>query len=560
MWCLSALVFLLIVQVASANWSSPFVKIGSDGRFQFNGSHFPLLGTNVYWLPALNSVQDIDYTLGNISQTGFNVVRTWAFNDVTSIPENGTWFQLINNGTVTVNEGPNGLQKLDKVIELAEKHKLFLILSLTNNWNPLPADSIVDRPINFTTRDVDAANATTVRRNYLSNQYGGMDVYVRELGQIHEHDQFYINETLINAFENYTTQVVKRYVNSPNLLSWEIANDPRCASSISASNTCVTTTITRWHSRIAKLIKTIDPNHLVSSGASGFFCADCPKLFPRAPRPSPSPSPQSPAGTRRSLPKPLTKKSLLKEKKEILKKMRATELATRTNTGSAIRIRGRWLATPTKRQGDTGVGPAFNGAAGVDSEDIMNIPQVGFGSSQLFPDQNTYGLVRPSGPPSFNESLAIGLDWVNRQIDSFRRNSKPIVLTGFGLVTQENSQSYVPFNAVQPVTSSSQQIAARQQQQFGPTNEQRNDAYQQWLSAALSGGLSGAIQYQWSQSGVSVQLGTPVSTPDNQTPVGNAQSGTGTTPNDGYSIQGTGNAQFQQIIGQDSQTFGVILA
>ena len=43
-------------------------------------SEFPLIGTTAYWLPALNTDDDIDHTLGNISQAGFNVVRTWAFN------------------------------------------------------------------------------------------------------------------------------------------------------------------------------------------------------------------------------------------------------------------------------------------------------------------------------------------------------------------------------------------------------------------------------------------------------------------------------------------------
>ena len=158
---------------------------------------FPLIGTTAYWLPTL-AQDDIDSTLGNISQAGFNAVRVWAFNglerlfrsglimadpfwsfpDVPTIPENGTWFQHINNdGTLTINNGTNGLQKLDTVVQLAEKHRLFLILSLTNNWNPLPNDSIVDYPINFTTRDTTSStNTTTLPRNFLSNQYGKLHV------------------------------------------------------------------------------------------------------------------------------------------------------------------------------------------------------------------------------------------------------------------------------------------------------------------------------------------------------------------------------------------------
>jgi len=71
--------------------------------------------------------------------------------DVEEIPAAGTWFQLIANGKTQINDGPNGLQKLDTVLRLAEKHKIHILLSLTNNWNP-------------------GTNKTA--RNTLSNDYG----------------------------------------------------------------------------------------------------------------------------------------------------------------------------------------------------------------------------------------------------------------------------------------------------------------------------------------------------------------------------------------------------
>jgi len=82
--------------------------------------------------------------------------------DVQTIPVNGTWFQLIGNGTTSVNTGANGLQKLDTVIKLAEKHGLFVQLALTNNWNP--EDKINASPITGTNN--------SLPRNVLSNNYG----------------------------------------------------------------------------------------------------------------------------------------------------------------------------------------------------------------------------------------------------------------------------------------------------------------------------------------------------------------------------------------------------
>jgi mannan endo-1,4-beta-mannosidase len=164
---------------------------------------------------------------------------------VDTIPVNGTWFQLIDkNGSTVFNTGPNGIQKLDKVISLAEQNKLFVLLSLTNNWNPQPLlDNITVPTGTPIRRDVTPGTNSSRPRNFLSNDYGafwisqltvallssvgGMDVYVRQLGMNLTHDQFFTNQTLINAFKNYITQVVSRYVNNTSVFSWEIANDPR---------------------------------------------------------------------------------------------------------------------------------------------------------------------------------------------------------------------------------------------------------------------------------------------------------------------------------------------
>jgi mannan endo-1,4-beta-mannosidase len=148
------------------------------------------IGTNAYWLHALNTDQDISDTFRNISATGIKVVRTWAFNgtppvenrallslifriDVSEVPSKGTWFQLIANGKTTINNGTNGLPRLDKVVELAEKHGIYLLLSLTNNWNPLPGiDKNSSSMPNAIRRDITPGTNSTFNRNFLSNDYG----------------------------------------------------------------------------------------------------------------------------------------------------------------------------------------------------------------------------------------------------------------------------------------------------------------------------------------------------------------------------------------------------
>ena len=91
--------------------------------------------------------------------------------DVNTIPVNGTWFQLIANGTTVINDGPNGLQKLDTVIKLAEKHGLFVLPSLTNNWNPHPLDNQA-AGLSISSRDATSGANNVLPRNTLSNDYG----------------------------------------------------------------------------------------------------------------------------------------------------------------------------------------------------------------------------------------------------------------------------------------------------------------------------------------------------------------------------------------------------
>ena len=204
-----------------------------------------------------------------------------------------------------------------------------------------------------------------------------MDAYVREFGLTREHDEFYLNDTIIDFFMNYTTQIVTRYLDSPSVLAWEIANDPRCNSSIAASAVCNTTTVTSWHAQIADHIASIDSNHLVASGSGGFACADCPKLFPLTPAPSTSAVPSK----RRRNAKPVTNERIIREEKERRKKTREVKKRELMERGDGVRIRGRWIAA---RQTDTGisssVGRSFDGSQGVDSQDILNIPTIGFGS------------------------------------------------------------------------------------------------------------------------------------------------------------------------------------
>ncbi|KAJ6596886.1 glycoside hydrolase family 5 protein [Mycena vulgaris] len=505
----------------------------TDGaNFQVNNSNFKFIGTNAYWLTALNTDEDVNSTLSSIRSKNITVVRTWAFNDVSTIPENGTWFQLIANGTTSVNlNETTGLPKLDRIISMAEKHGIYLLLSLTNNWNPLPLDNITNGTAGGILRR-DVATNNSLPRNFLSNDFGGMDAYVRAFAA-DSHDHFYTNETIIAAFLNYTTQIVSRYVNSTSVLAWEIANDPRCNSSIGATASCTTTTVTNWHNTIAKHIKSIDPNHLVSSGSQGFLCADCPKLFQKTAPPPPGPSPAA-NSRRQNIAAPLTNKRILEERKEARKKTRALKLRSGPPS-EGVRVRGKWVATRN------------DGSTGVDSEDILSI---GFGSFQLFPDQNQYA---PDDPnlPAFNNTLQAGLAWIKAHGESSQVLGKPITLTGFGLVTQDNvcvcavRQRPVWYAVILPNAAHTELLVGNltsspTQLPFGVTDQQRDDAYAQWLQQGILSGLAGMIQYQWGQGNLTAMNGTAIVPTITENGLVPTDMENALSPSDGYSTVGVG--------------------
>ncbi|KAF7976296.1 hypothetical protein HWV62_6989 [Athelia sp. TMB] len=498
---------------------------------------------------AVTNDVDVDTTLANMSASGIKVVRTWAFNDVTEIPENGTWFQLIQNGQTQINNGTNGLPRLDKVVESAEANGIYLILSLTNNWNPLPGDDTSAIP-SVSRRDSITGN--DLNRNYLSNDYGGMDAYVRAFGTSQNHDQFYTDPNILNIFQSYVTTVVERYINSTAILAWEIANDPRCSSTLTALN-CTPQTVTQWHSTVAQHIKSVDPNHVVSSGSGGFFCTDCPKLFP-VPTTVAPPTTSKRAGERR-LPQAVTKRDLIRERSEKRKKARAVQKREGTLETTGLKIRGRWAATPTKRQSGSGVGGAFDGSQGVDSEDILGIPEVGFSSFQLFPDQDTYGDADPS-LPAYNQTVDSGVDWIKKHAAAAATYGKPVVATGFGLVTQSNAPDFVPFNSTQvgSLNGTTSTSARKRDSDGGVTDQQRDGAYQAWLGAGISSHVNGMVQYQWGQSGLTGQSGTAVSPAGpSGNPTTTGSSGTATSPNDGYTSTGVGQSGVDGVLQQAGQ-------
>ncbi|KIM83525.1 glycoside hydrolase family 5 protein [Piloderma croceum F 1598] len=399
-------------------WNSTgFVSV-KDADFQLNGVPYRFYGTNAYWVQMLTD-EDIETTFHDIATADYRVVRTWAFNDVANKPSSGTYFQILQNGKATINDGADGLQRLDQVVATANKFGVKLLLTLTNNWDPKRTES------SSSFRRWDDG---TLPRGYLSNDYGGMDLYNRAFVSNPTHDDFYTNPDIINAFKNYISHVVKRYANNSAVLGWELANDPRCSSTLQGSSSCNTKTITTWVNDISGYIKNLDSNHLITAGDGGFYCEHCPKLYAKT--------------------------------------------STKPPTVS--------------------VGSTFDGSFGVDTEDILSVPCIDFGSFQLFPDQNQYF---PGSSGDFaSTAISQGNRWVAQHSATSSTFKKPMAITAFSIVTKDNWPLFVPFNSS---TRMPPGAPCR-----GVDNFQKNYAFVSWAEVGLTGSIGGALEYQWGQKGL----------------------------------------------------------
>jgi mannan endo-1,4-beta-mannosidase len=239
---------------ASSKNSGDFVtRHGS--KLELGGKPFEFAGTNNYYLGYKSSTM-ADRVLDDAQAARFDVMRTWGFQDFQN-PDGsdsvqssfeGVWYQAWDAaaGHPMINGGANGLQKLDHVIAAAGARNIKLIIPFVNNWNG----------------------------------FGGMDQYVRWAGGS-THAQFYTDPKIQGWFKTYISTLLNRtnsitgvkYKDDPTIMSWELANEPRCTSAgVYPDGKCDTTTITNWASTMSTFIKTIDTHHLLAVGDEGAFC------------------------------------------------------------------------------------------------------------------------------------------------------------------------------------------------------------------------------------------------------------------------------------------------
>ncbi|GAA5023833.1 glycoside hydrolase 5 family protein [Kitasatospora paranensis] len=209
------------------------------GELRLDGRPFRFAGTNCYYLHQQSHYM-IDAVLDDAAAMGLAVVRAWAFADGT-----GQSYRPLQAKPNAYDE--SAFDALDYAVHKAGLLGLRLVLPLVNNWP----------------------------------DYGGMQQYVAwflglsddSYGDGTHHDRFYTDPGIKACYRAWAKHVIqrrnrytgRRYCDDPTIMTFELANEPRCRSDKSGA------TLLAWAREMSAHVKALAPRQLVAVGDEGFY-------------------------------------------------------------------------------------------------------------------------------------------------------------------------------------------------------------------------------------------------------------------------------------------------
>ena len=262
---LSVLFFLLcFISPVSAQNKSSFVRV-ENGRFLLNGKPYYYIGTNFWYGAILASegeggnrvrlIKELDY----LKSIGINNLRILVGAD----GSNG----IKSKVEPTLQKAPGVyndtiLAGLDYLLAEMDKRKMYAVLYLNNSWEWSGGYSLYLQWAGYGKAPVPAIDGWPAYMAYVK-QYQRSDS-AKALFRNHV-------KYIITRKNRYTG---KKYTKDPAIMSWQIGNEPRAFSDYNKQ------AFASWIADVAAQIKSLDKNHLVSTGSEGKHgCEDDIKLF-----------------------------------------------------------------------------------------------------------------------------------------------------------------------------------------------------------------------------------------------------------------------------------------
>ena len=231
-----------------------FIKVNADGQFVRDGKPYYFVGANFWYGAILGSEGEggnrerLHKELDFLKSIGINNLRVLVGAD----GENGIKTRVepslqvapgVYNDTI--------LAGLDYFMNELRERDMTAVLYLNNSWEWSGGYSVYLQWSGHGDAVVPAVDGWPAYMEYVK--------------------QFPKSDSAKALFANHVNYIVSRtnrynqikYVDDPTIISWQIGNEPRAFSDENKEP------FARWMADVAAQIKSLDPNHMVSSGSEG---------------------------------------------------------------------------------------------------------------------------------------------------------------------------------------------------------------------------------------------------------------------------------------------------
>lgn len=233
-----------------------FITVGKDGNFHKGDSVYKFVGANFWYASILASEgrggdrQRLNKELDLMQQLGIDNIRVLVGGDGDEgVPSH--IMPVLQTAPGVYND--TILDGLDYLIAELEKRDMKAILFLNNAWEWSGGYGTY----------LDWAGAGKTPNPAID----GYQAYMQHVAQFVKNDS--AKALAANHVKNIITRTNrytgKPYSESPAIMTWEIANEPRAF----ADDSITKAAFYDWIIETASLIKSLDPNHLVSTGSEG---------------------------------------------------------------------------------------------------------------------------------------------------------------------------------------------------------------------------------------------------------------------------------------------------
>jgi mannan endo-1,4-beta-mannosidase len=218
--------------LGTANTSSDEFVTRAGTKLRLSGNPYRFTGLNIY---NANSVDNCWYTLGEVnSELGHPLHRTLERVGPGNEVFRAWFFQSL--GTT---EGVRDWSAFDNTLAVARRHGVKVIATLGNQWGQCEGYSY---PAGYKTE------------SWYEGDYRALSG----------------TSGMPTSYRRYVREVVSRYKDDPTILAWQLMNEAEAKTAYGGS--CASTapaTLKAFAADMASLVKSIDPNHLLSLGTIG---------------------------------------------------------------------------------------------------------------------------------------------------------------------------------------------------------------------------------------------------------------------------------------------------